>query len=111
MKRLLMLTSVAAMVGLAAPAYADDPPSGADTDFIAQLNAAGLAEDDPTAAVAVAKDMCSKLDNGASGTEIQRDLVSRYPGLSAHGAYKFIVIASAEYCPKFVTGQPGAAGN
>ena len=105
MKRLrLMLTSVAAMVGFAAPAYADDPPSVADADFIAQLDAAGLVQDDPAASIAIAEDMCSKLENGTPGTEIQRNLVSQYPGLSAHGAYKFIVIASAEYCPKFVTG-------
>jgi hypothetical protein len=104
MKRLLMLTSVAAMIGLAAPAYADDPPSGADEDFISQLKDAGLAEQDPAAAIAVAKDMCSSLDTGTPGTEIKSNLVSRNPGLSEQGALKFIILASAEYCPKYVTG-------
>lgn len=105
MKRLLMLTSVAAMIGMAAPAYADDPPSSADEDFISQLKDAGLAEQDPAAAIAIAKDMCSQVDAGTPGTEIKKNLVSRNPGLSEQGAIKFIILASAEYCPKYVTGQ------
>jgi hypothetical protein len=105
MKRLLMLTGVAAMIGLAAPAYADDPPSVADADFISQIKDAGLAGQDPAAAIAVAKDMCSSLDAGTPGTEIKNNLVSRNPGLSEQGAIKFIILASAEYCPKYVTGQ------
>jgi hypothetical protein len=116
MKRVLMLTTVAAMIGMAAPAYAD-PPSSADEDFISQLKAAGLTDQDPAAAIAVAKDMCSLVDKGTPDTEIESNLVARNPGLTAHGAAEFMTLAAGEYCPKYLTGQgrppkpPGAVGN
>jgi hypothetical protein len=116
MRRLLMLTSVAAMIGMAAPAYAD-PPSSADEDFISQLKAAGLTDQDPASAIAVAKDMCSLVDKGTSDAEIESNLVSRNPGLTAHGAAEFMTLAAGEYCPKYLTGEgrppkpPGAQGN
>jgi len=117
MKRLLILTSVAAMIGMAAPAYADDPPSGADADFIAQLKAAGLTEEDPAKAIAAAKDMCSLMDNGTPDTVIQSNLVSRNPGLTAHDATEFMTLAKGKSCSKYLTGggqppkPPGAQGN
>jgi Protein of unknown function (DUF732) len=113
MRRLLILTSVAAMIAMAAPAYADP----ADDDFISQLKAAGLNDPDPAAAIAVAKDMCSLVDKGTPDTEIESNLVSRNPGLTAHGAAEFMTLAAGEYCPKYLTGQgrppkpPGAEGN
>ena len=116
MRRLLILTSAAAMIGMAAPAYAD-PQSDADADFISQLKAAGLTDKDPAAAIAVAKDMCSLVDKGTPDTEIESNLVSRNPGLTAHGAAEFMTLAAGEYCPKYLTGQgrppkpPGAQGN
>ena len=113
-----MLTSVAAVIGMAAPAYADPPSDAdADADFISQLKAAGLTHQDPASAIAVAKDVCSLVDNGTPATEIESNLVSRNPGLSAHGAVEFITLATAEYCPKYLTGDgrppkpPGAQGN
>jgi hypothetical protein len=116
MKRLLMLTSVATMVAMATPAYAD-PPFSADADFIAQLKDAGLTEEDPAAAVTLAKDMCSLIDTGASDTVIQSNLVSRNPGLTAHDATEFMTLAKGKYCSKYLTGggqppkPPGAQGN
>jgi uncharacterized protein DUF732 len=116
MKRLLMMTSAAAMIAMAAPAYAD-PPSDADADFISQLKAAGLTDQDPAAAIAVAKDICSLVDKGTPDTEIESNLMSRNPGLTAHGAAEFMTLAAGEYCPKYLTGQgrppkpPGAQGN
>jgi Protein of unknown function (DUF732) len=114
MRHLLIVTSVAAMIGMAAPAYADDPPSGADADFIAQLHAAGLTDQDPAKAIAAAKDMCSLMDNGTPATVIQSNLVSRNPGLTAHAASEFMTLAEGKYCSKYQTGQgrpPGAEGN
>ena len=105
MKRLLMLTSVAAMIGMAAPAYADDPPSGADADFISQLKAAGLTDQDPKKAIEAAKDMCSLIDNGTPKPEIQSNLLSRNPGLTTQGAAQFMTLAEGKYCSKYVTGQ------
>jgi hypothetical protein len=109
MKRLLILTSAAAMIGMAAPAYADDPPSGGDADFVSQLKAAGLTIQDPAKAITVAKDMCKLADNNTPDTEIESHLVSLNPGLTTHGADEFMTLAAAEYCPKYeakyMTGQ------
>jgi hypothetical protein len=109
MKHLLILTSAAAMIGMAAPAYADDPPSGGDADFVSQLKAAGLSLQDPAKAIKVANDMCKLADNGTPDTEIESNLVSLNPGLTAHGADEFMTLAAAEYCPKYeakyMTGQ------
>jgi Protein of unknown function (DUF732) len=105
MKRLLILASAAAMIGMAAPAYADDPPSGADADFISQLKAAGLTEQDPKKAIDAAKEMCSLMDNGTPKAEIQDNLVSRNPGLTAQGASQFMTLAEGKYCSKYAPGQ------
>jgi len=94
------------MIGMAAPAYADDPPStpsGADADFIDGLKAAGLTEQDPSKAIAAAKDMCSLMDNGTPESVIQSNLVSRNPGLTAHGADEFMTLSAAAYCPKYLS--------
>jgi Protein of unknown function (DUF732) len=105
MKRLLILASAAAMIGMAAPAYADDPPSGADADFISQLKAAGLSEQDPKKAIDAAKEMCSLMDNGTPKAEIQDNLVSRNPGLTVQGASQFMTLAEGKYCSKYAPGQ------
>jgi hypothetical protein len=116
MKRLLILTSAAAMIGLAAPAYAD-PESSADEDFLSQLRAAGLTYKDPAAAIAVAKDVCALVDKGTPDTEIVNNLQLRNPGFTGKGAAEFTTIAAGEYCPKYLTGEgrppkpPGAQGN
>jgi Protein of unknown function (DUF732) len=118
MRRLLMLTSVAAMIAMAAPAYAD-PPSDADADFISQLKAAGVTFHDPAAAIAAAKNMCKLVDTGTSYTELEKNLVTRNPGLTAYGAAEFVTLAAGEYCPKYLKGEvqppkppdaPGAPG-
>lgn len=101
MKRLLILTSVAAMIGVAAPAYADSK----DDDFLSQLRAAGLTYQDPAKAIAVAKDVCELVDKGTPDTEIVNNLELRNPGFSGDGAAKFTTLAAGEYCPKYLTGE------
>jgi hypothetical protein len=103
MKRLLMLTSVAAMIGTAAPAYAD--PSGDDAEFLKQLSDAGLTYTDPATAISVAKDVCELVDKGTPDTEIVNNLQLRNPGFTGHGAAEFTAIAASEYCPKYLTGE------
>jgi hypothetical protein len=116
MKRLLMLLSVPAMVAVAAPAHADPPPNN-DADFLRQLTAAGLSYQDPTQAVAVAKNVCQLVDKGTADTDIEKNLQLRNPSFAGNGAAKFIMLAAGEYCPKYLTGDgrppkpPGAAGN
>jgi Protein of unknown function (DUF732) len=116
MKRMLMMTSAAAMIAMAAPAYAD-PPSDADADFISQLKAAGVTFHDPAAAIAAAKNMCKLVDTGTPYTELEKNLETRNPGLTAYGAAEFVTLAAGEYCPKYLKGEvelpkpPGAQGN
>jgi hypothetical protein len=116
MRRVLMLTSVAAVVATAAPAYAD-PQSDADADFLSQLKAAGLTYQDPAAAISAAKNVCALVDKGTPDTDIVNNLQLRNPGFTGNGAAKFTALAAGEYCPKYLTGegQPpkpsGAQGN
>jgi hypothetical protein len=100
MKRLLMLTSVAAMVGMAAaPAYAD--PSGNDAEFLKHLKNAGLTYQDPDQAITVAKSVCDLADKGTSGADIVDNLKKQNPGFTGDGASKFTAIAASDYCPKY----------
>ena len=118
MQRLLLLTSVAAVVAMAPPAYADpqsDPV--ADADFLTQLKQAGLTYQDPAAAVSAAKDVCALVDSGSTDTDIVNNLQLRNPGFSGNGAAEFTTLAAGEYCPKYLTGEgrppkpSGAQGN
>jgi hypothetical protein len=99
MKRLLLLTSVAAMIGMAAPVYAD--PSGNDADFLKHLSSAGLSYKDPDKAITVAKSVCDLADKGTSGTDIVTDLQKENPDFTGDGAAKFTAIAASDYCPKY----------
>jgi hypothetical protein len=106
MKRLLMLTSAAAMIGMAAPAYADPSGnSGNDADFLKHLSNAGLTYQDPAQAISVAKSVCDLADKGTSGTDIVANLQKLNPGFVGDGAAKFTGIAAGDYCPKYAAGQ------
>jgi Protein of unknown function (DUF732) len=114
MKRLLMLTSVAAMVAMAPPAYADPQSDAADTDFLSQLKQAGLTYQDPAAAIRAAKDICDLVDKGSTDKDIITNLQLRNPGFTGNGAAKFTAVAAGEYCPKYLTGEgqpPKPAGD
>jgi hypothetical protein len=116
MKRLLMPLSVLTMVLVAASAYAD-PPSSNDVDFLTNLTAAGLTYQDPAQAVAVAKGVCQLVDTGTPAPDIEKDLRQRNPSFSGSGATNFIILATGEYCPKYLAGEgdpsktPGTEGN
>ena len=99
MKRLLMLLCIPTMIIVAAPAYADDPPPNNDEDFAKQLTDAGVTYQDPKKAVAAAKDVCELLDADQPKNVVEKNLESRN-GFTDNGAHKFIILATAEYCPK-----------
>jgi hypothetical protein len=109
MKRLLMLMSVATMMVMAVPAYADPPtPPNNDADFVQQLHAAGLTYEDPAKAVTVAKDVCDLVDKGTPQSDIEKNLQSQNPSFSGNGVRKFVLLAAAEYCPKYSPSEGGA---
>jgi hypothetical protein len=106
MKRLLMLVGVATMTIVAAPAYADPPtPPNNDADFVQQLHAAGLTYEDPAKAVTVAKDVCDLADKGTPQSDIEQNLQSQNPSFSGKGVRKFVMLAAAEYCPKYLPSE------
>jgi Protein of unknown function (DUF732) len=113
MKRLLMMLSVASMIGMAAPVYAE-PDAASDTkdgDFLKQMTNAGLTYKDPGQAVAVAKNVCDMADKGASESDIEKKL-EQLNSFSGSGAKQFIVLAANSYCPKQLApddGQPSKA--
>jgi hypothetical protein len=108
MKRLLMLLSVASMIGMAAPVYADpDTPSdNKDSDFLQGMSNAGLTYKDGGQAVAVAKNVCDMADKGTSESEIENNLVT-LNNFSGSSAKQFIVLAAKSYCPKQLTKDDG----
>jgi hypothetical protein len=118
MKNLMMLAGVAAATIVAAPAYADPPtPPNNDGDFVQRLHAAGLTYQDPDKAVKVAKGVCDLADKGTPQSDIEKNLQSENPAFSGNGVRKFVLLAAAEYCPKYSPGEsgspkpPGAASN
>ncbi|OBF57686.1 hypothetical protein A5756_08640 [Mycobacterium sp. 852002-53434_SCH5985345] len=101
MRFLLVLASVAA-IGLAAPAYADIDN---DQDFLKDLRDAGLTYQDGGNAVTIAKSVCELLDDGQSSAEIVTQLRNQNPAFQGASAAKFTYLASAHYCPKYITGE------
>ncbi len=106
--RLLWGVAIAvAVIGLAAPALADQGPNtdpATDADFLAALRFAGITYQDPNAAISAAKTLCQLEDSGSSEDEIIGNLQQRN-GFSGNGAAKFTVIAVGAYCPKYITGE------
>lgn len=102
MRQLLALLGVSAMIGLAAPAYADPPPppEGDDAGFLAALHTAGIRYASPDAAVASGKAVCTCLNNGESGLELVHDVKSHNPGFDMENASNFAMIAAKFYCPQ-----------
>lgn len=95
------------MIGIAAPAYADDG-DGADISndkaFLAELRQAGLTYQDPDNAVTAAKSVCQLVDDGKSVAEIITELRNRNPSFQRTGAAKFTALAASYYCPEYMTG-------
>ena len=102
MRFLLALASVAAAVGLAAPAHADVDN---DQDFLKDLRDAGITYQDGGNAVTIAKSVCELLDDGQSSAEIVTQLRNQNPAFQGASAAKFTYLSAAHYCPKYITGE------
>ena len=102
MKSLLVLLGISAVIGFAAPAYADPPPvpDGDDAGFLAALHTAGISDPNPAAAVAAGRAVCSCLNNGESGLELVHDVKTHNPGFDMERASNFALIAAKFYCPQ-----------
>jgi hypothetical protein len=101
MRLLLALVGVSAMIGFAAPAYADPAPvpDGDDAGFLAALHQAGFSFSSPDSAVAAGRAVCSCLNNGEAGLELVHDVKSHNPGMDMEMASNFAMISAKFYCP------------
>src|ERR1700757_2724223 len=124
MKLVLAVASAVVMIGIAAPAYADDGDGGGvgtgdagdisnDKAFLAELQQVGVTYQDPNKAVAAAKSVCQLVDDGKSVSEIITELRNRNPSFQGTSAAKFTALAAAHYCPQYMSGgglHDGAEG-
>ena len=99
MRWLLALLGVSAMIGLAAPAYADPPLDGDDAGFLAALQQVGISYSNPAAAITSGKAVCTCLNNGESGLELVHDVKTHNPGFDMENASNFAMISGKFYCP------------
>ena len=113
MRLFLGLASLAAIIGLAVPAHADP---GQDASFLSQLSQAGITYNNGPAAVAAAQTACKMMDSGQGQMEVIKQVMSLNPGFGLAGSTRFTAIASAVYCPDYLskssvkTTTPGAPG-
>jgi hypothetical protein len=104
MRLLIAILGVSAMIGFAAPAYADpDDISGDDAGFLAALQQADLGYSNPAQAIASGKAVCACLNNGESGLELVHDVKTHNPGLDMERASQFALIAAKYYCPQHLS--------
>jgi hypothetical protein len=105
-----MLTSVAAVIGMAAPAHADSDND--DQTFLAALTKAGITYQSPDRAVAAGKKVCDLANGGTPQLEILRNIRDLNPGLTLDSAAKFTQAAASVYCPdRLTTAGDGGNGN
>lgn len=99
MRLVLTLSAIAAAVGLAAPAHADDT----DGAFLASLDAAGFTYTDPGQAIQAAHYVCSAAGGGTAIADIATAVQKGDTALTADKATKFTAIAANAYCPDALT--------
>lgn len=91
-----MLTGLAVMIGLAAPAHAGP---NEDQALLVSLQAAGIKYKDTASVITTGKAVCDMAAAGKSGVEVVEMLQSANPGLSQENAARFTAIAAGVYCP------------
>lgn len=101
MRIVLSVLSVAAVIGCAAPAYADpDPGDGGDGAFLTALRAAGLTFASNDQAIVAGHAVCSMANNGETGLQVVKQLTADNPGLPMDAAAKFAAVSANAYCPQ-----------
>ena len=110
MRTLVALTSLAILIGAAAPAYADPAggATGADGAFLSSLQKEGVSYQSEPAAISVGKKACELLDQGHPKSQVIQSLSADNPGLPPDSATKFATSAVSAYCPQH-DAEPNAA--
>ena len=101
MKSLLALLGIAAVIGFAAPAFADpdEVSGGDDAGFLSALQRAGITYSNPAQAIGAGRAVCSFLEQGESGLSLVQEVKARNPGFDMDAASHFAVISARYYCP------------
>lgn len=97
-------TLTTAALGLAALGFAGtaSATSPADAQFLAQIQADGITPPSDAAAISLAHNVCTSLDQGHTAQQVYAE-VADSTGMSAKGAKIFAVDAAKAYCPQYVT--------
>ncbi|WP_036457547.1 MULTISPECIES: DUF732 domain-containing protein [unclassified Mycobacterium] len=101
MRSVLAILGIAAVIGCAAPAYADPGDGdGGDAAFLSDLRAAGLTFAGSDQAIVAGHAVCSMANNGETGLQVVKQLTADNPGLTMDGAAKFAAVSANAYCPQ-----------
>jgi Protein of unknown function (DUF732) len=100
MRLVLFLASSAAVIGLSAPAQADD----ADPNFVAALNNAGITFKSGSAVTGIGRRECQLMDQGHSEADVIKAMVGQNPGFTTDAATRFSQIAEQDLCPQHIGG-------
>jgi hypothetical protein len=98
----LTLTSLAAAIGMAVPAHADDK----DVAFLTSLQAAGITYPDPSRAIGAGKWVCQAVGQGRALADVVKSIQAENVGLRGDNAARFTAIAANVYCPETLS-TPG----
>ncbi|MGV0750058.1 DUF732 domain-containing protein [Mycolicibacter minnesotensis] len=102
MRTVLSVLGVAAVIGCAAPAYADPDAGdgGGDAAFLTALRAAGLTFASSDQAIVAGHAVCSMANNGETGLQVVKQLTTDNPGLPMDAAAQFAAVSANAYCPQ-----------
>ncbi|MFL0178520.1 MULTISPECIES: DUF732 domain-containing protein [unclassified Mycobacterium] len=101
MRSVLSILGVAAVIGCAAPAYADpDAGGGGDAAFLTAVRAVGLTFASSDQAIVAGHAVCSMANNGETGLQVVKQLTADNPGLTMDAASQFAAAAANAYCPQ-----------
>jgi len=94
MRTLVVLATLAAATGLAAPAHADPGP---DASFLTALDKAGITYRNGPDAVAAAKRVCDYINQGQRRSDVIVSVSASNPGFGMSNAEQFTTLAERAY--------------
>jgi Protein of unknown function (DUF732) len=100
MRKLVVLTTMAAAIALAAPAHADPGP---DANFLGALDKASISYHSGPEAVAAAHQVCDWINGGQKRSDVIVTVQQGNPGFSMANANAFTTLAERVYCPQPAT--------
>jgi len=97
MRTLVVLATLAAATGLAAPAHADPSP---DASFLAALDKASITYHSGPDAIAAARQVCDWINQGQRRSDVIETVSAGNPGFTMSNAAEFTTLAERAYCPQ-----------